>query len=276
MESSGWSKVRAGSDDLVIRTDFMNDRFQILLTDLASVWLMSHSSQEILKSCEKFNPLIESTPDKLITHLRSIIKGGSSCEIVPDNSGFTLHISSKLDTLPFKWSFPLKLQESEKFRKYVTLPMLFMILESKSIEEELCNIIRDKDREIEDYKSSSAQLTRRYLETRTFNKEDFFAKRNVRSVDSSNGSDFFGTFCQATNHSYSAISHKILTNEQSATVGAGDYKPPVDVFTTSRSPGSSKKIAEAQRLEALKRRLREEETKEQSKPTKKNKPKLIL
>ena len=52
MESSGWSKVRAGSDDLVIRTDFMNDRFQILLTDLASVWLMSHSSQEILKSCE--------------------------------------------------------------------------------------------------------------------------------------------------------------------------------------------------------------------------------
>ena len=48
-----------------------------------------------------------------------------------------------------------------QFRKYVTLPMLFMILESKSIEEELCNIIRDKDREIEDYKSSSAQLTRR-------------------------------------------------------------------------------------------------------------------
>lgn len=39
--------------------------------------------------------------------------------------------------------------------------MLFMILEANTIEEELCTLIRNKDQQIEDYKSSSAQLTRR-------------------------------------------------------------------------------------------------------------------
>lgn len=52
MERNGWSKVRIDNDDFVIRTDFINDNFQICLTDLASVWLISHSSQDILESCE--------------------------------------------------------------------------------------------------------------------------------------------------------------------------------------------------------------------------------
>ena len=106
-----------------------------------------------------------------------------------------------------------------------------MISESNTIEKELCTIIRKKDAEIEDYKSSSAQLTRRtplnlvhfytwemnycyileHLETRTFNREDFFAQRQVRSIDSNNDNDFFQTFCQATANSYSAILTEILT-----------------------------------------------------------------
>jgi len=190
-----------------------------------------------------------------------------------------LHISSKLDHLPFKWSFQLKLQDSHKFRQYVSFPMLFMMMESITIQEELCSIIRNKDKEIQDYQSASAQLTRRHLETRPFIKEDFLARRHIgRSVDKNSVDDIFEHFCQATHQSYSHILDKVLAREIDEKSTESDYIEPsnsVDTDTTSclKTP---KKITEAERSEALKRRLRQAELKERTKLTKKDKPKLIL
>jgi len=52
MESNGWSRVRDNSDNLVVRVHLASGKFEICLTDLASLWSISQSSQDILKACQ--------------------------------------------------------------------------------------------------------------------------------------------------------------------------------------------------------------------------------
>ena len=44
---------------------------------------------------------------------------------------------------------------------FVSLPLLAMLKEASSIEKELCCIIRNKDKQIDDYKASGAAVSRR-------------------------------------------------------------------------------------------------------------------
>lgn len=99
--------------------------------------------------------------------------------------------------------------------------MLAVIQEASAVEEELCTIIRNKDKEIDEYKASGAIVSRRkgrllnntaspltvsnrltgHLETDEFNKERYFSDRRMRKVDEVVKADPVITFCQVSSES---------------------------------------------------------------------------
>lgn len=123
---------------------------------------------------------MEASPEKLIPHLYFLLSQSSTeLELERKENVMRLKLKSKLDNLPFVWRFDLLVEFPEKvflifvtnwsFIKYIFLfpkkllqyvvrPLLAMLREDFNIQEELCTIIRNKDKEIDDYKASGAAI----------------------------------------------------------------------------------------------------------------------
>ena len=108
-----------------------------------------------------------------------------------------------------------------------------MIREVSCVEAELCTIIRNKDKQIADYKTSGAAVSRREyllqfllfyvlqiislikflgnLETADFDQEKFLTERRLKTVDSSLKEDVVTMFCQTStsNCVYSNVAERM-------------------------------------------------------------------
>jgi hypothetical protein len=107
-----------------------------------------------------------------------------------------------------------------------------MLREAACVEDELCSIIRSKDKQIDDYKASGATVSRRknnlichyrrapnislllgHLETKEFNPETFVASRISRTIDESAREDITSLFCRVVvrlKRMYSVIVERIF------------------------------------------------------------------
>ena len=115
----------------------------------------------------------------------------------------------------------------------ITRPLLAVIREVSCVEAELCTIIRNKDKQIADYKTSGAAVSRREyllqfllfyvlqiislikflgnLETADFDQEKFLTERRLKTVDSSLKEDVVTMLCQTStsNCVYSNVAERM-------------------------------------------------------------------
>ncbi|XP_046449785.1 non-homologous end-joining factor 1-like isoform X2 [Daphnia pulex] len=280
MDALGWFVI--GSEGYAVRAESDDENFVIYLTDMTSIWCERQTATEIMKRCQELNPLIESTVKHLIQQLRTLLNSYSesnSLTIVSVDQNITLKLESHLDgNLPFSWEFHLTLETADQFQSFIIRPLLAMLREAACVEEELCNIIRSKDKQIDDYKASGATVSRRHLETKEFNAETFFASRITRTIEESAKEKITSLFCRVVDRLkqlYSVAVERIYFQSSIARRSALTV-PDVSAELTEEIPNrgqtstqSPAKESEESRSEAIKKRLREEEQKEMAKRAKK-------
>lgn len=281
MDALGWLKV--GSDGYAARFESDEENYVIYLTDMASLWCQQQTAAEIMKRCQDLNPLIESTSKGLIRQLRAMLANNPeshNLHVDSNNQTAILKIESRLESnIPFIWQFDLSLEKADQFRSFVIRPLLAMLSEAASIEDELCNIIRSKDKQIDDYKASGASVSRRHLETKEFNAEAFFAARPSRTIDESVKEDMTALFCRIVirlKQLYSAIVKRILSQKVVPVLNESS-EPTKSISEDIETPRqSSPKVSEASRAENIRKRLLEEELNEMAKSVKNARIKKIL
>ncbi|XP_057367640.1 non-homologous end-joining factor 1-like [Daphnia carinata] len=281
MDALGWLKI--GSDGYAVRFESDEEKYVTCLTDMASLWCQQQTANEIMKRCQDLNPLIETTAKGLIRQLRAVLANNPeshNLRVDSNNQIAILRIESRLESnLPFIWEFDLTLENADQFRSFVIRPLLAMLSEAVSIEDELCTIIRSKDKQIDDYKASGASVSRRNLETKEFNAEAFFASRPWRTIDESVKEDITALFCRVVvrlKQLYSTIAKRILSQKLMPVLNESSEstKSISEEIATPRE--SSSKESETSRAEAIRKRLYEEELNEMAKSAKKAKIKKIL
>ncbi|XP_055371438.1 non-homologous end-joining factor 1-like [Condylostylus longicornis] len=178
---------------------FFNFNFEtntFLYTDLNHVYQEKNVTNAFIKNrFEEVNPRIDFDEELVMNTLGDL---PSACEIQKENKIIILNLKYNVDSdvLKFYW----KLQPSEDNIKEVLIHPILLALNSFILQnDELVNIIRKKDIEIEQYKAEGAILKRRLVATKKFSHSNFnsnyvhvdvdeflsYAKNNIDSLENS-------------------------------------------------------------------------------------------
>ncbi|XP_065667118.1 non-homologous end-joining factor 1 isoform X5 [Hydra vulgaris] len=124
-----------------------------------------------------FNPNIETTPAKLFTYLESCY---NSCvfslqlKVLLQNDMLEISFKCKLQAgIPFYWTFMMERSSHEKISNQLVTPLLLMVSELSRKQGELSELLKKKDKEIQDYKLQGSQVSKQHLETTPFDETSF-------------------------------------------------------------------------------------------------------
>ncbi len=73
----------------------------------------------------------------------------------------------------FNWLFEFSAVDSIQIRDHILVPLFFNMAELQQRENDLVEIVKQKDKEIDDYRSQGCTLTRGYLSTSFFETKNF-------------------------------------------------------------------------------------------------------
>ena len=80
-----------------------------------------------------------------------------------DNNSLELKLDAKLSGVSFTYVFKLVGLDTSYIKDHVVLPLMFSSFEFQARENDLIKAINSKDKELDDYKSQGAKLTRSKL-----------------------------------------------------------------------------------------------------------------
>lgn len=275
----GWTTlVSKTAGTFAARTSSDKEHLVVSLTDLVNLWHEDLNTEQILKRCKDLNPSLEMPTDKLISFLCELLHTTNSEDIKIDASNelrVELVIKKKRNEYPFNWHFHLEKQTPRQFLEIITRPLLAVVREASSLEADFCSMLRNKDKQIADYKASGAALSRRNLETPDFNKDKFFAERRLKTIDESVKGDVVNLFCETStsNSLYSSVAQKLMPKPKTSLANVAEPGAAVAETTPKKAPA---KETEESRNQSLQKRLDEEQVKLDAKRAKKNRPKLLL
>ncbi|XP_013395283.1 non-homologous end-joining factor 1 isoform X2 [Lingula anatina] len=135
---------------------------------------------------DKLNPNMEAPVETLLEHIRTSMeddKEGTKYAISfvrplfsmgdGDGSKVLLTLSGLLEGVPFVWKFHLQSAHRDLFYDHMTKSLLTMVTELMRRQEELVQVIKSKDKEIEDYKTQGVRTSRKHIETAPFDETAF-------------------------------------------------------------------------------------------------------
>ncbi|XP_047136939.1 non-homologous end-joining factor 1 isoform X2 [Hydra vulgaris] len=131
-------------EQLLLKTCFKKETLSycVMCYFNSVIWEEEIIGNDFLKKCKIFNPNIETSPAKLFTYLESCY---NSCVF-----SLELKISNQLVT-----------------------PLLLMVSELSRKQGELSELLKRKDKEIQDYKLQGSQVSKQHLETTPFDEASF-------------------------------------------------------------------------------------------------------
>lgn len=167
-----WLKFRTESDFFIIKFD--TDSSQTCwLSDFTTLWSESIDTKE--KLLERFsaeNPLVvlDEIEDQILKTLSSLPKKSENVQIIKgENDAITFKLKYLLmETIPLKFYWQLKKCDPKEFFENITKSLFHQLFELQGSQDELVEIIKTKDLEIEQYKLDGAQLMRKQFMTKPF------------------------------------------------------------------------------------------------------------
>ncbi len=114
------------------------------------------------------NPKLESPSHKIIENLSSNLVTSQSCsglftvqsQETDSDSSFRVKMESKLAGVDINWELVFNQFDNKSIKDYFVLPLMFNCAEYELRETELTKAVLAKDKEIDDYKSQGAKLSR--------------------------------------------------------------------------------------------------------------------
>ncbi|KAF5887202.1 non-homologous end-joining factor 1-like, partial [Clarias magur] len=189
-----WVPVNVGGSKLLAKAWFGDTEYQLLLSDLNSVWeeVISMSNIEKRAQARIFHASISRVLNKRLrapvhiffAHLRSVampcLSGQSYEQSMPvhfllkhQEGHLIVRLKSELGDLPFYWEFHCTPASIAVVSRELVCPLLSMTQMLKRHVGELTALLYKKDAEIQDYKENGAILSRGRLQTEPFEKEQY-------------------------------------------------------------------------------------------------------
>lgn len=166
-----WNIIKLDFDDnndeedtsQLIKFEFKLDKFELLMFNLNKFDLFHYclkSQTDIQEKCNLYNSStrIEIESSELIKLLNdSFTIHKDKCKFKFNSHTNRLNMETKIDGISFYWNFDLKLLSKQAIKDYLFLPLLFNLTEKHAKETELLDIIRNKDKIIDDFKSQGVK-----------------------------------------------------------------------------------------------------------------------
>lgn len=185
LESQPWRILRIRATVYLLKSQFSATSYVVCLCDFQTVYQEKLTNKELLRRFKVLNPKVEAPLSRLLSHLsQSLQQSDTDCqwsvECRSDNEAGILvaTIRSQLSVLPFIWEFHLQKTGDNALQHQLLFPLLAMVGELSRRETNLKKLLEAKDREIEDYKASGAQISRRTLRTLKFDEKAFTNEMN--------------------------------------------------------------------------------------------------
>lgn len=199
MESGNLERILNESKSLPWRLLEINDQtflfklitnynyYCFLLTDLSVIYYEHLSENEIEKKCSEMNAGLEMSLNRILLQLKKTLDGlenkaVNNLTMVQENNIILIKTETIVAGIPFFWTYTLKECDKIQIKDHLLMPILVMFAELQQRQALLFSIIKKKDLEIEDYKDQGNKLSRKYLETKVFDINQFLQERNNSEV----------------------------------------------------------------------------------------------
>ncbi|EDV28306.1 Non-homologous end-joining factor 1 [Trichoplax sp. H2] len=182
LNSQSWHPFEINSKVYLIKSYFSEEDYEVCLYDPNyGLWSERLDQMDIRKRCKVLNPNVEAPLHQILKHISKSIEIQKpdinySLEFQDNQEGDQMvmfSFSTLLAGLPFNWTFHCELAHLQELDLHLIQPLWMMISELLRRQEELKKIIVNKDREIDDYKSTGARCSRKQLETSKFDEKSF-------------------------------------------------------------------------------------------------------
>ncbi|XP_053539859.1 non-homologous end-joining factor 1 isoform X1 [Ictalurus punctatus] len=186
-----WVPVNIGGSKLLAKAWFGDTEYQLLLSDLNSVWEEQMSTNSIEHRAQVLNKRLRAPVHTFVAHLRSVawpFLSRQSCEqstavhfLLKHQGGhLTITLKSELGDVPFYWEFHCTPASVAVVSRELVCPLLSMTQVLHRHVGELTALLLKKDAEIQDYKENGAVLSRGRLLTEPFEEETYRRDFNQR------------------------------------------------------------------------------------------------
>lgn len=199
MESGNLERILNESKSLPWRLLEINDQtflfklitsynyYCFLLTDLSVIYYEHLSENEIEKKCSEMNAGLEMSLNRILLQLKKTLDGlenkaVNNLTMVQENNIILIKTETIVAGIPFFWTYTLKECDKIQIKDHLLMPILVMFAELQQRQALLFSIIKKKDLEIEDYKDQGNKLSRKYLETKVFDINQFLQERSNSEV----------------------------------------------------------------------------------------------
>lgn len=155
----------------LVKSKFHNDSYEFLITDMVHFWYEKLGGSALKRRVSELNPSIEAPISKILDQIRQSLESpGKETKLAVRTSDeeAVLEMESHLAGVPFLYSFKASTAPHAMARDHLTVPLMAMVGELYRQQQELFKLLAGKDRQIEDYKSQGAKVSRKYLETAPF------------------------------------------------------------------------------------------------------------
>eukprot|EP00117_Sycon_ciliatum_P017788 scpid86562/ scgid16646/ Non-homologous end-joining factor 1; Protein cernunnos; XRCC4-like factor len=183
LQSAPWRPLTVDGDSYLLKSVADDHGYHVAISDLVSIWFEQLDADAFHARSKEVNPKVEAPVTRLIRHVSSFIGTEPSKDAefhFAKSSGedestqsVTLHLKTKLASLPYKWEFRLQQGNAGDVSEHVLCPLLLTAGELQRRTQELHQLLVKKDKEIAEYKSCGARITRRHLETSSFDAKVF-------------------------------------------------------------------------------------------------------
>lgn len=155
---------------------------KVYLSDVVHVWMEDLPSHNVATRCKEMNMFIEAEPEDLADHVYTLVDSDTESKEITinfDAKNCIVNIKSQLAGVPFHYMFKMLEVDAETVCREVTVPLMILALQQQSHLSQLCDLLKAKDAEIEQYKLEGALLKKRKVQTEPFC-EDYFMNNTKR------------------------------------------------------------------------------------------------
>ncbi|XP_030756826.1 uncharacterized protein LOC115882741 [Sitophilus oryzae] len=198
-----WKPFKTPEAIYMLRLDEQDENFNLILTNITDIWETHFSLEQLVEIFKKENPNIEATEDIVKTNLLSTIEELGNVNISLNYSDNELNLvlqpkcsdeSLKLGVPNIVYTFSLLKQDSSKFKNELTIPLIQTVFFLEKQQQVLLNLLKKKDRELEEYRMEKGDISRNDLKTETFHLEGGNNSNNLFLKVFKEGDEFWKYF----------------------------------------------------------------------------------
>lgn len=183
-----WNMIKISGRNFLFKCRFETDDYELLVFDLSSFLIYYSYQNEIETFSEELNPKKTIPKEKILKCLSSCLtETRENCKftIATDTKEkIVFELETKInESVGFKWKFEFKSVEKTHIKHHLVVPLLFCLSEKTSRENELLEIIKNKDKLIEDYKSQGVKSNLKHISSEPFCSVQFDEILNKKSEE---------------------------------------------------------------------------------------------